>query len=256
MMAPTTLAKHSTLSEYLQRGRVGLVVPPANPTSEPEVTRLLGTEYALHTTRFPVSRQPLRARLESYNADLPTRIASFGGLNLDALLVACSGSRYLLGPQQDHDTCVELSAQFGLPVATATLATHQMLRQLDTQDLVLVSPYEEWLTEQARQYWQRAGWRVRVLVVHAGNRRAPYEIRPVELVEQVDRARLAHDAVVLCTGTGMATLPALPALGDGTNRVLLTSNLCGAWWLMRQAGVASDELPWALRRLAAQGLAP
>ncbi|WP_431930003.1 hypothetical protein [Nonomuraea jabiensis] len=284
-MKTQTLAAHAASDEPVLRGRVGLVVPPSNPTVEPETTRLLGPGYAVHTTRFSVSHQPLRARLQAYNRELAGKIASFGELvarhprspatqptatqptarngkereteTLDALLMACSGSRYLLGAQQDDDDCAALSAHFGLPVATATLATRQVLRRLDTRDLVLASPYEEWLTEQARQYWRRAGWRVRVVTIRAGTRYAPYEVGTAELVEQVTRARLPHDAVLLCTGTGMATRQALPALGDGNNRILLTTNLCSAWWLIHQVGLAPDDgLPWALRRLAAQGLAP
>ncbi|WP_188196702.1 arylmalonate decarboxylase [Nonomuraea sp. SYSU D8015] len=256
-MRTQVLAAQAATDAAVLRGRVGLVVPPSNPTVESEITRLLGTGYAVHTTRFSVSHQPLRARLESYNAELPDKIISFGGLKLDALLVACSGSRYLLGAHNDHDDCAALSAQFDVPISTATLATHQVLRRLDTRALVLVSQYEAWLTEHARQYWRRAGWRVRVLAIRPGTRYAPYAVGAAELVEQVARAHLPHDAVLLCTGAGTATLQALPELGHGNNRVLLTSNLCSAWWLIHQAGAAPDEgLPWALRRLAAQGLAP
>ncbi|MEU6721186.1 hypothetical protein ABZ897_57875 [Nonomuraea sp. NPDC046802] len=257
MVGTQALVTRVTAEDHLGDPHVGLVVPPANPAAEPEMTRLLGSAYALHTTRFSVSRQPLRTRLESYNTELADRIASFGDLGLAALLVACSGSRYLLGARQDHESCAALSAHFGLPVATATLATHQVLRRLETRALVLVSPYEGWLTEQCRAFWDAAGWHVRVLAVRAGDQYAPYKVGTAELVEQVGRARLPHDAVLLFTGTGMSTLAALPALGHGNDRVLLTSNLCGAWWLIHQVGVVPDEgLAWALRRLAAQGLAP
>lgn len=57
-----------------------------------------------------------------------------------------------------------------------------------------------------------------------------------ELVAQVERAAPPDDAVLLLTGTGMPTLRALGRLGTGNERVLLTSNLCGAWWALTQAG--------------------
>ncbi|MEV4085284.1 hypothetical protein AB0J43_33960 [Nonomuraea fuscirosea] len=240
------------------RARVGLIVPPANPTAEPEIGHLLGSVSTLHTTRFAVRHEPLRDRLASYNRDLPDKIGSFGGLPLDALVMACSGSRYLLGPQQDEESCTELSARWGVPVATATFATREVLRRLDTRDFVLVSPYEPWLTEQALHFWEHAGWQVRVVAVRtADGAHAPYEIGGDELVEQVEQAGLPHDAVVLCTGTGMTTLPVLPYLAADTERVVLTSNLCAAWWTLGQIGAWPDaNVPWSLARLAEQGFLP
>lgn len=76
--------------------RVGVVVPPANPAAEPEFWRLLDRQADLHVTRFPVPPDlSLAARLASYNDVLPDMIRSFGGLPLDALVMACTGSRYL-----------------------------------------------------------------------------------------------------------------------------------------------------------------
>ncbi|GAA1680040.1 hypothetical protein GCM10009733_091010 [Nonomuraea maheshkhaliensis] len=238
-------------------GRVGLLVPPANPVAEPETTYLLNAFRTVHTARFPVVRGQLPMRLKAYNRVLPDFIGSFGGLSLDAVVVGCSGSRYLMRPDEDGLSCQALSKRWGMPVATATFATRRVLERLRPRELVLVSPYEPWLTELARRFWRRAGWVVRVVPIQAAGRFAPYEVDARELVDQVERARPAGDAVLLCTGTGMATLAALPPLAAGNDRVLLTSNLCGAWWALSQTGgAAGDDLPWALRRLASQGLAP
>lgn len=237
---------------------MGLVVPPANPVAEPETTYLLNSLSTVHTTRFPVMRGPLPARLKAYNQVLPDVITSFGGLALDAVVVGCSGSRYLLGPQEDEESCSALSMRCGMPIATATFATRRVLQRLGPRELVLISPYEPWLSELARRFWHRAGWRVRMVPIRsAAGTYAPYEVATRDLVDQIERAHLSKNAVLLCTGTGMATLAALPPLAVGNDRVLLTSNLCGAWWALNQAGGApGKELPWALRRLKAQGLTP
>ena len=257
-MTAGALILHSAVEDRgaLHR-RIGLVVPPANPAAEPETAHLLEADYAIHTTRFPISHEPLRARLEAYNRTIPDMIDSFGGLGLDALLVACSGSRYLLGPDLDRDACVALTAYYGMPVASATFATQQVLQRLGVRELVLVSPYAEWLTELARRFWRSAGLRVRVVAIQtASHTYAPYEVTAADLIAQVERAHLPDDAVLLCTGTGMSTLPALPALGAGNNRILLTSNLCGAWWLRHVAAAPTQKPAWALQRLITQGLRP
>lgn len=222
--------------------RVGVVVPPANPAVEPEFARLLGARADLHVTRFPVRPGlPLAERLDTYNGALPAMIRSFGGLPLDALVMACSGSRYLLGPAEDRRRCAELSAEFGLPVASATEATRQALEHLTVRgaarEVVLVSPYQPWLTDLAHRFWAAAGVSVtQVVPVLAGDRFSPYDVGSAELVRQVEQAGPARDAVVLLTGTGMPTLRALGRLGAGNERILLTSNLCSAWWALTSAG--------------------
>lgn len=214
--------------------RVGVVVPPANPAVEPEFARLLATRADLYVTRFPV--QPglsLAERLDAYNGALPDMIRSFGSLPLDALVMACSGSRYLLGPAEDRHRCAELSAEFGLPVASATEATRRALEHLGAGAVTLISPYQPWLTARAEEFWTAAGVRIAQLVpVKASRRFAPYEITTDQLVMQIEQAGVARDAVLLLTGTGMPTLRAIARLAENNARIILTSNLCGAWWAL------------------------
>jgi maleate isomerase len=48
------------------------------------------------------------------------------------------------------------------------------------------------------------------------------------------------DAVVM-TGTGMLTIPAILELRETTNAILLSSNLCAAWWIMRTVGSKGSD---------------
>ncbi|MEV4356091.1 hypothetical protein ACIHFD_00930 [Nonomuraea sp. NPDC051941] len=218
----------------MSRGRVGVIVAPANPSAEPELTRLLGSRADMHVTRFPVRPgQSLAERLESYNEALPSMVYAFDALPLSAMVMACSEPRYLLGPDEDRDQCAELSAATGVPFASATQATREAMEHAEVSDIVLVSPYQPWLTELAERFWKTAGLNVtQVIQVRAKNGYSSYAVTPSELISQVELAELPADAVLLFTGTGMATLPVLGPLSAGNDRILLTSNLCTAWWAL------------------------
>jgi len=221
----------------MTRGRVGVLVPPANPAAEPELTRLLGSRADMHVSRFPVRPGlALAERLESYNAALPAMACSFGGLPLDALVMACDSSRYLLDPDEDREGCLRLTERCGVPFASSTLAVLEAIEHLGLEEIHLISPLQPWLTELAERFWKAAGLRIAgVLPVRAQGGFSPYDLTPAELIEQVKQAELPSDGVLLFTGGGMATLPALGTLGAGNDRVLLTSNLCSAWWALSRA---------------------
>ena len=235
--------------------RIGVIVPSGNAAAEPEIAQLVGHRATAHTARFPtLPGRALRERLETYNAVLPQVLAGFGNLALDAAVVACSGSHYLLGVEQDRAFCTQLGDQAGFPVASSTLAILDTCADLGIDTLTLASPYEPWLTELSAGYWTEAGLKVRQVVpVRAGDRFSPYDVTPQELVRQVEPAVPDDGSAVLFTGTGMFTFDALRVLGAGNDRVLLTSNVCSARWALKHTGPGSEQAedgPWLLRRLA------
>ncbi|MEU9276180.1 arylmalonate decarboxylase [Streptomyces sp. NPDC048342] len=241
--------------------RLGVVVPPENPTAEPEFNRLVGDRMNVFAARFPVTPgMGLREMLDTYNAVLPTTLGDFGGMRLDAAVVACSASHYLLSPEGDRRFCAELSERAGHPVLSSTRAILAACAALGLTRLTLVSPYEPWLTETSRGYWEEAGLTVvRTVLVPAGapgtaeERFNPYEVTTESLLERVRTQAFGDDdSALLFTGTGMYTLAALDELARETGRVLLTSNLACAWWASRTLGTAGPQEAGhhLLRRLA------
>lgn len=213
--------------------RFGVVVPPANPVVEPEFVQLLDPGAILHTTRFPVFRgMDQRQRNDGYLAAEPDSVLAFGALALTGIFIACTGSHYPLDLDAEKASAAGLSASVGCPVRPATLAITEVLQAARTRDLVVVSPYEPWLTELSAGYWVRHGFTVTdVLQIHSAGGYSPYNVTPDEITECFAQADIADDATVLFTGTGMMTIEAMIAIGAGNTRMTISSNLCGAWWM-------------------------
>lgn len=240
--------------------RLGVVVPPENPTAEPEFNHLLGSAANVYTARFPLAPGlGLRDTLDAWNQALPDTLAAFGGLRLDAAVVACSASHYLLGPDGDRAVCAELSQRFGFPVHSSTQATLAACAALGVTRLTLVSPYQPWLTDTSAAFWERAGLTVDDVVLVAAGRTAagedaydPYLVTADRIRDRIAAARLgrgpAAGAALLFTGTGMGTLTALAELAEEEpGRVLLSSNLASAWWSRQVTGVRDAAHPLLAR---------
>jgi maleate cis-trans isomerase len=227
--------KGNAVVDLVSLPRLGLVVPPENPTAEPELNRLLGERTNVFAARFPVvAGLGLRQALEAWNASLPATLAQFGGMRLDAAVVACSASHYLLSPRGDREFCERLSARAGYPVISTPQAILAACQALGVDRLTLVSPYEPWLTRTSRAYWEEAGLHVSAVVpVPAGDGYDPYRVTTAAILAGIRRQELPDDATLLFTGTGMATLAVLDALAATTDRPLLSSNLTAAWWAQR-----------------------
>lgn len=229
---------------------VAVATPSANPAVEPELHYLLPGDVALYTTRFPVMPgTTLMERNAAYLTYYAKAHEEFGALGPKALLLALTGPSYRLLDGRDEAMCAEISAAAKIPVATSSVAIHEALRALSAGRISLVSPYPAQLTDMAVAYWENAGIKV-VEVVKVTEEFRAYELRSQEVFEALSKVKVPADATVM-SGTGMISIPAITRMREGSSRPVLSSNLCGGWWLTAKAGhPASAGLSAAAPELA------
>jgi maleate isomerase len=209
---------------------LGVTVPQANTTVEPEMQALLGEQHTLLTARMVCQSAASRERLLDYLDTLGATAAQFDVAPLQVLGFACTGSSYLVGAAQEAERLAALTAARGYPVLSAAQSILQALRALGARRIALLSPYPGWLSEAGLAYWKAAGLTV---TAKAG--------LPTELLDTRNIYKLTTPAVqsllaaldtsgcdaVLMSGTGM------PSLGTMAEHRLpmpvLSSNLCLAW---------------------------
>jgi maleate isomerase len=219
--------------------RVGVVVPPSNPVVEPELDALVGDDILVYSARLP--RHPdlsLQKRNESYLSGYGDALDSLEGIGAACAYIAMTGPTYQFGVEGDRELCTQLSSRFQLPVRTASLAIHDALTSLGINRLHLVSPYPGWLTEQTEAYWSAAGINV-VAVDHLlseGQEFRAYEMHTDEVVRHLRSVDPEPGCALLLTGTGMVSIASIYQMGHRRRVPILSSNLCGAWWILGQCG--------------------
>lgn len=219
--------------------RVGLVVPPSNPVVEPELDALVGDDIIVYSERLPrFTGMTLEQRNERYLPAYRDSLDALVGLDVVCALVAMTGPNYRLGLEGDRELCHELSVEFGAPVRTASLAIHDALTELGIGRIQLLTPYPDWLTEQTIRYWSGSGVNV-VAVEHLlpeGEEFRAYETTSEEVIAHLRTVDPEPGCAVLLTGTGLVSVASIYQVGLAHGVPILSSNLCGAWWILGQCG--------------------
>jgi maleate isomerase len=232
-------------SEYGWRGRVGLIVPPANVTVEPEVAAMLPPGASLHVTRLPgrVSEDTsvgLRERFQEYNRTLPTAAASFGGASLSALCLGVTGCCYLVGPDGEEKLLDDLRSGGASHVMTAARAIRLLLDALGRRRVVLVTPYPAWVIDFAKKYWLSSGLDI-LDIVPLPDVLSIYAVNTDKVVAAVRQLGTSGAEAIVLSGTGVATLPAIEKLAGSMDLPIISSNLSLGWWLLETLGQGSQS---------------
>lgn len=229
--------------EYSARALLGVAVPQANPIVEPEFSALVPSGVGVIATRLHGSRTDSGNRIVQYLDNLGESIAAFDTTSPDALGYACTGTSYLIGPDEERRRIDAYAQSVGFPIITAARAILDACKFLGIARVALLAPYPQWIVDASLVYWKQCGLIVTSFArtaLDATDTRAIYKIRAPMVMDAAKALDIDQADAVLISGTGMPSLRVMPQLSLRSGKPVLSSNLCLAWALLRQTGVAID----------------
>jgi maleate isomerase len=226
------------------RARIGVLVPPGNPTVEPEMYRMVPEGVTLHFARMQAPPSDGRAggaagmeeRSRAYREGIDAPAATLADVRPAVVVLAHTASSYALGFGQEAPLIDRITARTGAPTLMAAHAALAALRHLGVTRLALGTPYPEAISVQGKAYWQAAGFDLvgyhRLTDVH--DIYTETEERAYLLARRAD----SRDAeAVLLSGTGLPTVAMLEMLERDLGKPVISSNQACLWRALRLAGV-------------------
>ena len=223
------------------RARLGFLLPPGNPTVEPEMIALAPEGVSVHFHRMAAHGAP--GSLEGQDERTRTMIDNIDGsiellasVEPDVIVVAHTATSYYLGREGEADLLARLEKSTGKRVITAFGSVLRALERLNVRRLALGTPYSAETTLQGKAHLEAHG----LEVVNFANLQGVTNIydetaeRAYGLARLVDR----EDAeAVFLSGTGMPTLPVLELLEQDLGKPVISSASAMMWHALRLAGV-------------------
>src|ERR1700720_1925688 len=142
--------------------RLGFLVPPGNPTVEPEMIALAPHGVTVHFSRLVAhGATGSHAGQEERNRTMVEHAGESAGLlamvKPDVIMLAHTATSYTLGRHAEAQLLERLRDQCGTPVATAFASVLAALRALGVRRIALGTPYSEETTLRGKALLEEHG---------------------------------------------------------------------------------------------------
>ena len=224
--------------------RLGFLIPPGNPTVEPEMMRLAPEGVTVHFTRMFAggntgSHDGQEERNLSQIAHLEETATLLALVEPNVLVMAHTATSYTLGKAREADLIHQIEKLTGIPFITAFGSVAKALAHLGIRRVALVTPYSEEWTQRGKVHLEAHRFEV-VSHGRVENVKNIYDETPERAQEAALRIDVGDAEAVFISGVGMPTIDVLDTLEAKLGKPVISSAAAMMWNALRMAGATGQ----------------
>ena len=241
---------------YGWRAKIGILVPPGNPTVEAELPGVIPHGVSVHYTRMKASgatgtHAGQRERNVSQVESIDGCVELLQMLSPSVIAMAHTATSYMLGEAGEAELIDKIEKKHGCRLITAFGSSLEAFRHLDIKSIGYATPYSEETTLEGKKHIEACGINV-LKVARLDNVINIYHETPERAYLAGRSADCEEADAIYLSGTGMPTLEALQQLENDTGKIVLSATSCMLWNALRISGVQEPILGFGRLLASAQ----
>jgi len=224
--------------------RLGFLVPPGNPTTEPEVIRLAPPGTTVHFHRMVAGGRPgahdgQEERNRQQIEHMEASAALLALVKPAVIVMAHTATSYTLGKEAEAALVKKIAAATGVPFITAFGSVLEALTRLGAKRVALATPYSREWTLRGKAHLEAHGIEV-ASWGHLDDVSNIYDETPERAYALAKRVDAPAAQAVFMSGVGMPTLDVVARLEKDLGKPVLSSCTAMVWNALRRAGVKAS----------------
>jgi maleate isomerase len=222
--------------------RLGFLVPPGNPTTEPEVFRLAPADVTVHFHRMflaggePGSHQGQEERNRQQAGHMEESARLLAMVKPAVIVMAHTATSYTIGRDGEAELVAKIERSTGIPFITAFGSVVAALGHLQVKRVALATPYAREWTLRGKSHLEAHGIEV-ASWGHLDDVSNIYDETPERAYALARRVDVAQAEALFLSGVGMPTIDVLAPLERDLGKPVVSSCSAMVWNALRTAGV-------------------
>ena len=229
------------LMSAIGKTRLGFLIPPGNPTTEPEVIRLAPPVTTVHFTRMVAGGEPgshlgQEERNRTQIAHMEECAELLALVKPKVIVMAHTATSYTLGKEAEAALVTRIERATGVPFITAFGSVLAALEQLGAKRVALATPYAREWTLRGKAHLEAHGLEVAAWG-HLDDVSNIYDETPERAYALAKRVNVREADALFLSGVGMPTLDVLERLERDLGKPVISSCSAMVWRALEVAGV-------------------
>jgi len=214
--------------------RIGLIVPGANVTIEPEAYSIIPREISIHSSRaisgVYTSKTNSLVHLDNLVKEIPRCSLELTHANVDVIAFSCTGASFYKGNYFDRQLCQLIEKETGILGTTTTTAVVNSLKRLNVKKIALATPYDEYINKLEVEFLENNNFEVISSVglgERDGKKIANFSLKDAQEISIAANKDEAECVFISCTN--FETFKIIPSLIKKLEKPIISSNLATIW---------------------------